>query len=304
MAVQNEIWVRYIINRLWKDNAFLKNAFSDDQYVIGGKVVHIPNPGSKPTIVKNRNSFPATAVQRTDTDVTYTLDRYTSDPTHIEQADMQEITYDKISSVFGDHAGELVETVANDMIIKWLTDIEAPNIRATTGAATAGVVTGQTGNRKLVTVADIKAIQTIMNLQNVPKMDRFIMLESNMLDQLTNALSINEAREFSSYYDAKEGVVGKLFGFTFYERSTIAIAANTTNVIDALGASVGAADNVVSMAWQKDSVARALGEKKFFEKKDDPEYYGDVYSALLRAGGRRRREDDAGVVALIQAASA
>lgn len=304
MAVQNEIWVRYIINRLWKDNAFLKNAFSDDQYVIGGKVVHIPNPGSKPTIVKNRSSFPATAVQRADSDITYTLDRYTSDPTHIEQADMQEITYDKISSVFGDHAGELVETVANDMIIKWLTDIAAPNIRATSGGATAGVVTGQTGNRKLVTVADIKAIQTIMNLQNVPKMDRYIMLESNMLDQLTNALSINEAREFSSYYDAKEGVVGKLFGFTFYERSTVAIAAITTNVIDALGAAVAATDNVVSLAWQKDSVARALGEKKFFEKKDDPEYYGDVYSALLRAGGRRRRSDDAGVVALIQAASA
>jgi hypothetical protein len=54
------------------------------------------------------------------------------------------------------------------------------------------------------------------------------------------------------------------------------------------------------MCWQKDSVARALGEKKFFEKKDDPEYYGDVYSAMIRAGGRRRRADDAGVVAIVQ----
>lgn len=301
MAVQAEIWVRYIINRLWKDNQFLKQAFSDDQYVIGGKVVHIPNPGSKPTIVKNRNTFPATAVQRADTDITYALDRYTSDPTHIEAADMQEITYDKIESVFGDHAGELTETVANDMIIKWLTGIAGANIARTTGADTAVKVTGQVGTRKATTVADIKKVQTIMNLQNVPKMDRFFMLESNMLDEFTNDLSINQSREFSEYYDAKEGRVGRLFGFDFYERSTVAIA-TAALAIEALGASVDATDHVVSMAWQKNSIARALGEKKFFENKNDPQYYGDIYSALLRAGGRRRRADDLGVVALIQAA--
>jgi hypothetical protein len=54
------------------------------------------------------------------------------------------------------------------------------------------------------------------------------------------------------------------------------------------------------MCWQKEAVARALGERKFFDKTDDPEYYGDVYSALLRAGGRRRRTGDEGVIAIIQ----
>lgn len=303
MAVQTEIWVRYIMTRLWKENAFLQHAFNDDQYVVGGKIVHIPQPGSKPTIVKNRNNFPATAVQRTDTDITYVLDRYTSDPTHIEQADLQEITYDKIGSVFGDHAGQLVETVADDMIIKWLTGLSGNNIAVTTGTAVGPKVTGQTGNRKATAVADVKKIQTRMNLMNVPKSDRFALLESNMMDEFTDGLSINQERQFSEYYDAKTGVVGQLFGFKFFERSNVAIAAVTTHAIDALGASVAADDNIVSMFWQKDSIARAIGEKKFFERKDDPEYYGDMYSALLRAGGRRRRADDAGIVALVQVAA-
>lgn len=300
MAVQVERWVGYIMNRFWKENTFLKNAFNDDQYVIGGKIVHIPQPGAKPVVVKNRNSFPAVTVQRIDTDIVYVLDKYTSDPTHIENADQQEISYDKIGSVFSDHAGQLAETVGDDMIIKWLTGLAAGNIKRTTGAAAAPPAgSGIVGNRLVVTVADVKKMRTYMNSANVPKEGRFAMLESNMMDQFTDGLSINQDREFSEHYDAKEGVVGRLFGFDFYERSSVAVASAGLN-INPLGAEVQGTDHLVSLFWQKDAVTRALGQKKFFERKDDPENYGDIYSALLRAGGRRRRADDAGVYALIQ----
>lgn len=299
MAVQTEIWVRYIINRLWKDNQFLKHAFNDDQYVIGGKVVHIPNPGTKPTIVKNRSSFPATAVQRADADVTYVLDKYTSDPTHIEAADLMEITYPKIESVFGDHAGELVQTVADDIILKWMTGIAAPNIVRTSGANVDVKVTGQTGQRKAMVHTDLKKAALRMNLANIPKDNRFALLESNMMDEFTDSLGITQEREFSKYYDAKEGILGRLYGFNIMDRSSVAIA-TAALAIEALGASVDATDQVASLCWQQDSVARALGQKKFFENKDDALYYGDMYSALLRAGGRRRRADAEGVVAIIQ----
>jgi hypothetical protein len=303
MAVQTEIWVRYIMKRLWKDNGFLKFAFNDDQYVVGGKIVHIPQPGSKPTIVKNRNSFPATTVQRTDTDITYVLDRYTSDPTHIEKADMEEITYDKITSVFGDHAGELVETLGDDMIIKWLTGIAAGNKIRTTGANVDVAVAGQVGQRKAFVHKNLKSAKLKMDLANVPKDGRYAMLESNCMDQFTESLSDSQYKDFSQYFDAKEGVIGKLYGFNLMDRSSVAIATSGL-AIEALGASVDATDHVVNIAWQKDAVTRAIGEKKFFERKDDPEFYGDIYSALLRAGGRRRRSDDAGVIAIIQDAAA
>jgi hypothetical protein len=303
MAVQSEFWTNYIIDRLYKDNKFLNYCFSDDQYVIGGKkgkVVHINNPGTRPVVVKNRAVFPGVAVQRTDNDITYTLDAYTTDPTHIVAADVMEISYPKIESVFGDHAGYLVETVADDMILKWLASIAAPQIIATTGAATAANnVTGQVGTRKVMIAADLKSCQKRMNLDNVDKNDRYAMLESNMLDELTESLNITASRDFSEAYDAKAGIVGELYGFKIMERSNVAIA-SSADAIAALGAAVGATDNVVSIAWQKNAVAKALGERKFFENKDDALYYGDVYSALLRAGGRRRRTDNVGVVALIK----
>lgn len=299
MAVQTEIWVRYIMNRLWKDNAFLANAFNDDQYVVGGRIVHIPQPGSKPTVVKNRSSFPGVTVQRTDSDITYTLDSYTTDPTQITAAEMAEITYDKIESVFGDHAGQLVETVADDLLIKWATGLT--NIVRTSGAAAAVQITGQTGTRKVMTAKDLKKVANQMNLQNVPKQDRFVLLESNMLDQLTDDLTVTQYRDFSQYFDATNNVVGKLYGFNIMERSAVTIS-SSADAINPLGAAVQATDNVVSLAWQKNSIARALGERKFFERKDDPLYYGDVYSALLRMGARRRRSDDAGVF-LISAAA-
>lgn len=304
MAVQSEFWTNYVINRLWKDNQFLKYAFNEDSFVIGGKdngkVVHINNPGARPVIVKNRSSYPATAIQRTDNDITYVLDRYTSDPTHIEKADLMEVSYPKIESVFGDHAGQLVETIADDMILKWLGAIAAPNIIATTGGASSlNNVPGQTGTRKVLIAADLKSTQKRMNLDNVPKADRYVMLESNMLDELTESLNISQNRDFSEAYDAAKGIVGELYGFKVMERSNVAIA-SSADAIAALGAAVGATDNVVSFAWQKDSVTRALGERRFFENKNDALYYGDVYSALIRAGGRRRRTDNTGVVALIK----
>jgi hypothetical protein len=51
-----ETWANYIIERFWKDNPFLKAAYDDSQYVVAGRIVHIPQPGSKPAVVKNRSS--------------------------------------------------------------------------------------------------------------------------------------------------------------------------------------------------------------------------------------------------------
>lgn len=301
MAIQQEIWVKYIVDRLWKDNSFLQQAFNDDQYVLAGKVVHIPQPGSKPSVVKNRSSFPGSVVRRTDTDITYNLNEFTTDPTHIQDADKVELSYDKIASVFGDHAGQLVETVADDMIISWLTGIS--KIVRTSGADADAKVSGQTGQRKVFVHGDLKKAQLVLNLDSIPAMDRYALLEANMADELFDSLSNTQYRDFSQYADAANGVIGKLYGFNIMTRASVAMA-SSADAINALGASVAATDNVTSFCWQKSAVARALGEKKFFENPNRAEYYGDIYSALLRSGGRRRRANGEGIVAIMQAPSA
>jgi hypothetical protein len=302
MGVEVEVWVNYIIERFWADNKFLQFAHSDDDKVLAGKLVHIPQPGQRPTVTKNRTVFPATAIRRADTDVVYTLDEYTTDPTHIQDAEKVELSYDKIDSVYGDHAGQLVEDVAEDAINRWLMGIPQSSILKTSGGSTSMILQGATGNRKVFIHENLRQAKRIMDGQNVPSTDRYALLSSNHMDELITSLSSTQYKDFSLYVDAKAGVVGELYGFKLMHRSFVALAEadNSDLIIKPWGAEVETTTRDVSFCWQKSAVARAMGDVKFFENPDRAEYYGDVYSALLRFGGRRRREDNKGIVAIIQ----
>lgn len=296
-----EQWAAYIIERFWKDNGFLRNSYDDSQYVIDGRIVHIPQPGSKPNVVKNRSAFPATAVRRTDTDITYTLDEYTTDPTHIPNIDAIHLSYSKQDSVLGDHMSMLNETIADDMLIRWGTG--ATMVKTTGGANADEVapVTGQTGNRLGFHHKDLKTLMTLMNVNKVPKgaTDRFVLIDDNMYDYFYDSLSDNQSRDFSRYADAENGVVGRLHNFNIMTRASV-LASDADDDLKALGASLAATDNLCSLAWYRNSVARAIGDTKLFQDKDSALYYGDVHSALIMASGRIRRSDNAGVYIIAQ----
>lgn len=299
MAIQKEIWVKYIIGNLFKNNEFLMHAFNADEYVLQGAVVHIPQAGATPSVVKNRSSYPATVVRRTDTDITYALDEYTSDPTHIEHADTVELSYDKIDSVLGEHVSTLRETIADDILIKWAPTTAAQYI-PTTGAATLAHLPAATGNRKKLLKEDLKAARTLMNKHNIPREDRYALLDSDMMDQLLDDDDLKK-RDSSMELDMKGGVVARLYGFDLLERSTSLIYNNAgTPAPKALGAAGATTDRAGVLCWQKNQVERALGTVDFFDRLRDPEYFGDIYSALVRMGGRKRRADNFGVVSIIQ----
>lgn len=302
-GVEKENWVDYIVERFWKDNQFLKFFFNESKKVLAGVVVHIPQKGAKPVTVKNREEFPAVAVRSTASDVVYALDEYSVDPTHVHELDKIVLSFDALDEAYGDQIGSVSETIADDMIIKILTGIAAPNILRTSGANVDSTLPGTTGQRKAMVHKDMKRVQTLMNTQGVPKTDRYCLLEENMHSEFTDSLSDTQEKDFSKYFDAATGVVGRLYGFNIMTRASVASATNT-DVIRALGAANVATDNAVSVFWQKNCVAFALGDIKVFDDTDNPLYFGDIISSAQRAGGRRRRADNKGVVALIQAAAA
>ena len=39
MAVEREIWGKYIVTKTYKENPHLRLAFNEDEYVLAGKVV-------------------------------------------------------------------------------------------------------------------------------------------------------------------------------------------------------------------------------------------------------------------------
>jgi hypothetical protein len=294
-----ETWANYIIERFWKDNQFLRFAYDDSQYVLTGRIVHIPQPGAKPAVVKNRADFPAAAVRRTDTDVVYALDEYSTDPTSIPNIDQMHLSYNKQDSVLGDHMEVLDETVADDMLIKWGGN---GTIVQTTGDAVAPI-TGQTGNRKGFGHKDLKSLMIRMNVDKVPKNDRYVLIDDNMFEFFYDSLGDTNAKDFSRYADAENGVIGKLHGFSIMTRASV-LAATNADAIKALGAALGATDHLCSLAWQKNSVAFAIGDTKLFQDQNNPLYYGDVYSTLVMAGGRVRRSDGKGIYVIRQANAA
>lgn len=298
MAVQKEIWQRTIIEGLFADNSFLSKAVNDDIYVNEGKKVHIPNAGAPSGVVVDRSQLPATVQKRTDVDVDYTLHELTTNPILIPYADMVELSYNKRNSVIDQDRKELIFKAAEAMLANWLP--AAANRVNTTGQGVPAWTPSATGLRKKITPADVAALQLRMNADNVPQTDRYLLLDANMYQQLLDGMTQTQAIGFFQAADVKRGVMGMLYGFEVMVRSTVYrfAADGTLKAIDADGA---ATDLAGGLAWQRDSLSRALGEVIMFDQVNNPEYYGDVYSFLVRVGGAIRRYDKKGVYAIVTA---
>jgi hypothetical protein len=312
MGIQKELWVNYIMGNLFRENPHLNPVACTrvDQNVLEGKIVHIQQAGSKPTVVRNRNTFPSTAVRRTDLDIVYPIDEYTTDPTVIPNADTIELSYDKMDSVLSEHLAVIAELIGDDIIYNWLSAFAAGAgsqavsaatvLRIANAATTAATAPGATGNRQKFSYQDLRRAQVAMNKQNIPKSDRFALLPSELLGQLQDDADLIK-RDFGKELDIENGIITKLFGFNIMERSSTATYDNAgTPVVKAVGAATAITDNEAAVCWQKAAVEAALGTVDMFEDLNSPYQYGDVYAALVRMGGRKRRGSAQGIIALVQ----
>ena len=295
MAVQKEIWQRTIIEGLFADNLFLSRAVNDDMYVNEGKKVHIPNAGAPSGVEKNRSVLPATVYKRLDQDVDYTLDELTTNPILIPYADMVELSYNKRNSVIDQDRKELIFKASEAILKSWFPG--SSNVVLTTGQGVPAWTPSATGLRKKITPADVSALQVRMNADNVPQTDRYLLLDAQMYQQLLDGMTQTQAIGFFQAADVKRGVMGMLYGFEVMVRSTVYRFAADGTIKD-YGADGAATDLAGGLAWQRESLSRALGEVIMFDQIDNPLYYGDVYSFLVRVGGAIRRYDKKGVYAI------
>lgn len=300
MAIQKEIWERAIVEGLFASNSFLSKAFNADGYVNAGKIVHIPQAGAASKVEKNRTTLPATVKQRTDTDKTFELAPFTTDPVLIPDAEKVELSYDKRESVLRQDKLALHDAVARDFLFAWSPG--SSRVIETTGAPVDAYTPSATGKRKGLCRADILTLMTRFNDEDIPQEGRYLLLDAQMYAQLLSDLTANENSAFLASADAQNGIIGKLFSFNVMMRSRAALY-TTAKAPKAWSASGEATDLAAALAWHDQSVCRALGQVEAFEQEKAPEYYGDVYSFLVRAGGSIMRSDNAGVMALVGAAT-
>ncbi|MDR2764742.1 MAG: hypothetical protein LBB90_06885 [Tannerella sp.] len=297
MAIQKELWMNSIVEGLFADNTFLAKAYSADMFVNAGKTVHIPNAGSPSGVAKNRTSKPATASARTDSELTFNLDEFTTDPIYIPNADTVELSYNKRESVLKTDKAALQEAVANAFLYYWA---PASPLIATVGATEdTAYLPSATGARHNLTKKAFLDAMTKFNGDNIPQEGRYVLLDAVMYSQLLADLTANESQAFHAGIDVKNGVVGKLYTFNIMVRSQALryTSAGTAKEWTAAGA---ATDCAGALAWHVDSVCRALGEVKAFENEGDPQWYGDIYSFLVRCGGAKMRSDGKGLLAIVQ----
>jgi hypothetical protein len=307
-----ENFTDYIVEKLRRANPHMDLAFDESQYVLSGSVVHIPQAGNSPGVTKNRNTFPSVAVQRGDSSVTYALDVYSTDPLHVTWHEGAEISYDKMDSILSDITQTLVETIGDNMLYNWVHGIKksggaytndvipSTNFIFTSGSATAvNTEDGQSGTRKSCVAKELDLAQAKMNKNNVPKEDRYAMLESYMYKQFVDSLSSNQMAAFQRAADLEKGIVGMYAGFKILERSYV-LAFKSDNTPYLPGEVLDTDANLASLCWQKNCVTKSTGDIVYFQDEGSPQYYGDVMSALVKMGGRARREDWNGIIPIVQ----
>lgn len=299
MAVQKQIWQNTIIEEFWPDDSFASKATNDSEYVNQGKTVHIPNAGAPSGVKKNRKTLPAEVTVRTDVDVDYDLDEFTTDPVRIPHADTVELSYNKRNSVISQDRAKLRNDAHQSILEKWAP--ETSYRVSTTGAARVAHIKTATGQRKALTTTDVLTLQTKFDLQDVPAADRYLVLDAVMYADLLADMVESQKIGFFAQADAKKGIVGELYGFKVMKRSTVLrFTAAGALVKTTEGATLNATDLAAGLAFHKDAVSVAMGEVVMFDSMSNPTYYGDIYSFLVRAGGAKRRTDGKGIFAIVE----
>lgn len=308
MALNREQWLADIQENLFKDNAIINRAVNHDGFV-NYKTVHVPQAGANPTITKNLGSFPATITQRTDSELTYSMDTYYVEPIHIEAGqETAFLSYEKRMSVLNQNIATLEEALVNNALYKWSPSGSTRIVR-TSGSTVAGALApSATGTRKAITLADILGAKAILDAENVPASGRILLIPSDIYN--TQLLAIADVYQQQSYGQSAlpSGVVARIHGFDIMIRSTVCVYDNTaTPVIKSVNdsgvpSSPATSDNLACLAYHPSFVAKAMGNTEVMINEGVAEYYGSIVSAFQLFGASKMRTAQTGVVAIVQAA--
>lgn len=308
-----EIWEDFIASNLYKTYEWMRRAKDRTGRVINGTIVHIPQAGAAVGTKRNREVYPVPMVQRADSDITYVIDRISSDATRIDEAEKVEVTYDKIQDVFGDHQNAISMDCAKNTLYRWVgkalstgANLAAAKIVRTTGADVATHLTGSTGTRKKLLAVDIAAGKTVLNLSTKRESgNRAAIMTEEMYNQLKADATVTNKDTMDSVGAVwKDGDLVKLHGFDIIRTDVVPRFTNATPPVakDSLDPTVlnATTDNDVVALIDFGYVHTAKGDIKFYETLNDALAQGDIYSATVRLGASRERADDAGVVAVVQ----
>ncbi len=313
MSLQKEVWIADIKEQLFFENEFI-NLAEDHSSYIGNAVVHIPQSGANPNVVKNRTEDVADIKRRTDTEITYGIDNFTVDPFLVKNVEELNISYSKRQSIMGQQIATLGDRIATNTLQKWAVDGSTTHVLRTSGAMQSladnpqfAVHSTATGSRGLLTVRDFARAAALMDMQKVPKQGRYAIVPTSMYyDLFTNEqLVANRARLGKDLID--KGVVGDIHGFKIiYRGSVVAYTSAAANNLKAVSDTTGAitpsiTDCAGALLFSRFAVAQALGETMVYFNPGEARSFGGLMSAETNHGAHYTRNENWGRVSIAQA---
>lgn len=305
-ALQTEVWSKDIADNLYMGNEFMKYA-TDHSMWVNNKTVHVPQAGAKPGVEQNRNVLPGTITQRTDTDLTYNLANYTTDPILIQNLEELQVSYPKRQSVLMNMMETLQFVVATQTLYSWAPSGASRIVQTSGSTSTLNLPhSTATGSRKMTTISDITKLKSILDKDNVPQQGRILLVPEYMYNvDLLNISGIVQAYQFGQAV-APTGVVARLMGFDIMIRAEVLVYDNTGTPIikpingDGTITTPATTDQGAALAFHPKFVCHALGSIIPYYEENSPIYYGSILSAEVNHGASKLYTAQRGVVALVQ----
>ena len=317
MALQQEIWSKDIQELLYPSNSILAKATDATQY-LHYHTVHMPQAGINGTVAKNLSlgGSLASTYQRSDSDLTYTIDSFSVLPIIISELETYQVSYDKRKSILY-NAMKNLETVQCDTFLY--------EIAPTTGSTfTTGSLSGNslpfnysgataTGTRRQITFADVMTLKSKLDKQNVEQEGRVLLVPSDIYNNdLLQIPTLLNAFQFGTNTlteaVASTGAVAKVAGFEVHVRpTTVVYTVNTGSTLGTLATvdgtsqpvTINATDCWGVLAWHPAYVAFAKGQVDVFYQEVVAQAYGSLISFNVWAGGKAIRADGKGIAVMI-----
>ena len=300
MAIQRELWVNAITENLWKGFEAMRHVGTDDSTFVESKTIHIPAAGST-KVTRGNATYPVTAVERQDNEISYDLTNFEIGPVRLGWADGLQLSYDKVQSVANDFMGNMTEHMQRYICSQWYA-YQASTLVSTTGATAANWLSGATVNTNLhgLTGADVRKAAEILDRDKFPMNDRYLLLDYKMFWQLLGDLTYNTAR--LEVVAGLSATIDNIYGFKVIQFPYVAAIKSDNDIVVPVATNGSIAwtggNRPLGLAFHKSAVSFAFTGVKPFTNNDDSAMFGDVLSASVYGGGKYRRYGKEGVVGI------
>lgn len=273
VGVLTEVWTGELIKGLrGKLDASWLNGVPDQSSIVNNDVIHMVDVGVDPDVLINNNTYPLELQTLSDTDKTFSLDKFQTKPVPVTDDELYALSYDKMARV-----KESCSNALNDK--KYYKAAHAlcakKNTAKTPVLKTSGNVDATT-KRVKITLDDLISMKRSMDNLGVPAGDRRLVL---CPDHVNDLLGSDQAFREQYNINRTDGTIGRLYGFDIYESSynpTYSTAGEKNDV----GATAKAGEFQCSFAFYVPRVFKATGSTKMYYQgaETNPQYQQSVVS--------------------------